>query len=514
MITAALTHHLAETARVDMRLKHSMERVLRRGVEDHRYWCRFWLDQDPHPGQLAWGSHRAKAAMYITGRQSGKTHGEMLRRARRMFYRRKTRHLNAALTMDQALLVKTAFEEVIPGTWLEACVKDLPALNGFPRFGLINGAELWFRSLQNDAKYIRGHKFHELNVDEVAYAKQKTWNEVLLMCIARFDGLRSGTSTPLGNTWTFYECGRIAATMKAQLAMGVPIRRVEAFFRHGPSYENPHLPARFWKRWTTVAARTWAQEIEGLFVDLENALFTDEQVSRLTNEDLNRFGDLYEEHPDPDGQYVLGVDLARVLHMTVLCVMRIDVQPWRVVHLRAMRRVEWPAQVEIIKNTMAKWQATIRYDSTGVGDGVGAFFGLSLEQQKKYGFKFTGQSKENLLTVLQEAGQGSELFHIPPRFQVPYEPGLDYDLRHFTWDAPEEEDEDGEVHHWDYLMALALAVFEARRQSPEGTGTAAGGRRATVSRASSRSQIAKTLSRFTSLWRPDGHEDEDLDRAA
>lgn len=493
MTTAALTDHLAETARTEMRMPHSMERVLRRGVEDHRFWCRFWLDQDPHPGQLAWGSHRAKAALYITGRQSGKSHGEMLRRGRRMFYRKKTRHLNAAITMDQALLVKTAFDEVVPGSRLEPFVKDLPALNGFPRWGLINGAELWFRSLQNDAKYCRGHKFHEYNVDEVAYAKERIWTEVLPMLVARYDGLRSGTSTPLGNTWTFYESGKVAATMKAQLAQGIPVRRLEAFFRHGPSYENPHLPPRFWKRMLNLPQRAWAQEIEGLFVDLENALFTDAQVTAMTDPDLNLHGDRYEAHPDPEGRYVMGLDLARAMHMTVIIVLRIDVRPWRVVHIHAMRRVDWLQQEAIIKHTAAKWHATVSYDRTGIGDPVGAHLGLSKKMQDRYGVKFTSERKADLLVGLQQAGQGAQMLGLGPKFLIPFEPQLDYDLRHYTWDAPEVEDDDGEIHHWDHVMALALAVTEAARQSGGGS-IAAGGRRAMAPVNNARSRIAAKLS--------------------
>ncbi len=495
MTTAALTDHLAETARAEMRLPHSMEYVLRRGVEDHRFWCRFWLDQDPHPGQLAWGTHRAKAAMYVTGRQSGKSHGEMLRRGRRMFYRKGTRHLNAAITMDQALLVKTAFDEVIPGSRLEPFVKDLPALNGFPRFGLVNRAELWFRSLQNDARYCRGHRFHEYNVDEVAYAKHKIWTEVLPMLVARYDGLRSGTTTPRGNTWTFYEARKLAAMMKAQLARGVPVRRLESFFRHGPSYENPHLPVRFWRRMLALPARAWAQEIEGLFVDLENALFTDAQVDRLTNPDLNIHGDLYEPYPDPEGRYVIGLDLARAVHMTVIIVMRIDVRPWRVVRIRAMRRVDWLEQEAIIKQTAAQWRATIRYDRTGIGDPVGAHLGLSKKMQQKYGVKFTAESKADLLVGLQQAGQGAEMLGLPPRFEVPFDEQLDYDLRHFTWDAPEEEDDDGQVHHWDHIMALALAVAEGVRQSG-GVQAQSGGRRAMAPLTPTRARAISALSKL------------------
>jgi hypothetical protein len=61
-------------------------------------------------------------------------------------------------------------------------------------------------------------------------------------------------------------------------------------------------------------------------------------------------------------------------------------------------------------------------------------------------------------------------------FQCLYEEGLDYDCRHFTWDAEEEEDEDGEVHHWDYLKCLAYFVYGARQTNPGSMPEAVGGR--------------------------------------
>jgi len=456
-----------ESAKDRFRLPHSMRRILERGAVDYRFWCREWLDWNPHPGQLAWGSHRAKRAFYVTGARSGKSEGEAVRRLYRMFYRPNTRHLNASITMDQATIVLDKMDTIVQGTRLEPLFKALPAKNSFPRRGLVNGAECWFRSTQNDAKYIRGWSFHEINVDEASYEKAKVWTEVLTQRVMDYDGLLSGTTTPRGRNWVYYEGGRSRSIMRHQLERAVPVRRLEHFFRHGPSYENPYLPRRVWRRLQSLPDRAKKQEIEGLFVDLENSLFTEEEVSNFTNTQLNENGDLHEKEPNANAVYLLAWDLGRKRHKTTLLLGRVDVRPWRIFYARSMRGVDWNVQKRVVEDLQKKWRAHLYFDAQGVGDGVRPFLDVPANPVLTPGTK----ALEEHLHNLQRAG-GSK----PPMFEILFDPDLDYDVRHFTWDAPEEEDEDGEMHHWDYLKALAYFVHGARQTNPGSMPASAGGR--------------------------------------
>lgn len=457
MIATQYAGDLANKTQEKFRLPHSMHQILARGAVDHRFWCRFWLDWDPHPGQLVWGSHNAKRSFLVTGRRSGKSEGEAVRRLRRMFYRPKTTHLNCSITQDQATIVMSKMDSLVAGSRLEPFYLNMTARNGFPRRGMANGTEVWFRSTQNDARYVRGWSFHEANLDEAAHEKARVWTEVLVPCVMDYDGLLGGTTSPKAKNYVYYEGGRARSIMRAQFERGVPVRRVEQFFRHGPSYENPYIPRRVWRRLRSLPERARKQEIEGLFVELENTLFTEEEVTAFTNPDLNVGGDLHELQPNADHVYLLAADLGRKRHKTTILLGRVDVRPWRIFHAQSLRGVSWPHQKRVIEELQRKWRAHLYYDAQGVGDGVGAFFDVPSNPVLTPGSK----ALEEHLSNLQRAGASQ-----PPMFQCLYEEGLDYDCRHFTWDAEEEEDEDGEIHHWDYLKCLAYFVHGARKTNP------------------------------------------------
>ena len=114
----------------------------------------------------------------------------------------------------------------------------------------------------------------------------------------------------------------------------------------------------------------------------------------------------------------------------------------------------------------------VRFDSNGIGDPVGELMGLD---PKRYGITGQGVSADQVLVSLQHAGTAQ-----PPLFELPFDADLDFDLRHYTWDAKEDTNEDGDLVHWDHLKALAYAVHEARRVNPGQAMIASGGKRASA----------------------------------
>jgi len=464
---------VAERARVSHGLPHSMEYVLRRGVEDHRFFCNFWYDWDPHPAQLLWGAHRAKRGFLITGARSGKSEGEAARRGKRMFYRPGTFHGNGSITLQQARIVHDKLLMLGQRGRFAPMIHDVRE-SPFPEITLVNKARHTCRSTQLNAKYLRGEKFHEFNLDEGSYERKAVWDEVLSLRVADTDGLLTVTTTPKGKNWLFYEAGRARAIMQSQMMRGVPIIQLESFFRHGPSYENPYIPARVWKRLRRLPARSWAQEVEGYFVELENAMFTDAEVTNFTNADLNLPPEKggAETSPDAGHIYVMGIDLARHRHKSVIVLMRVDCRPWRVLKIVTMYQVRWEKQIDVILTMMRKWRAHVRFDSNGIGDPVGELAGLN---PKRYGIVGQGVTADQVLVRLQHAGTSR-----PPLFELPFDADMDFDLRHYTWDAKEESNEDGDVIHWDHLKALAYAVHEAFRVNPGLAQVTTGGKRASA----------------------------------
>jgi len=454
----------AEYVREVYGLKHEMVAKLVRGLVDARYWANEWLNWDPHPGQLFWMSHRAKRAILCTGARYGKSEGEAVRRLRRMFYRPGTRHCNTSITMDQARIVYDKAVSIGEASEKFSVFFKRKVESPFPSLELTNGAELWVRSTQRNAVYIRGHSFHEMNDDEMAYGKRKNWDEVLSQRVMDYDGSLTGTTTPRGANYVKDLALLYESIMRKQLSLGVPVSRLSYVFRRGPTHENPHIPRTALRRMLSLPPRAYDQEVGGLFVDVEDQLLDGDTVTEITDPDLNphmsESGEWLgaEQVPDPDGVYVLGVDLARHRAWTVGTLMRCDVKPAYVVGRFRLHRQPFPEQKRIIENMAREWRADLWYDATGMGDSLGEFFevpsfpydfgagGLHTERH-------TSLAKYNLMTALKVAAETKSI-------RLQFWPELDFQLRHWTWSGSNDEDDDEtKAQTWDDLMSLALVVW-------------------------------------------------------
>lgn len=148
------------------------------------------------------------------------------------------------------------WRELKRATW--ACTNDKSEVE--KRIEVTSGGEVICRSL-HDPNNARGPGWDGIVIDEAAYCKEEAWTEVLRPALADREGWAIFISTPNGHNW-FYD-----------LFMDAQRRQGWAAWQQ-PSSTNPTITAEELEEWKhQVGPRAFAQEGEGLFMEVEGALF-------------------------------------------------------------------------------------------------------------------------------------------------------------------------------------------------------------------------------------------------
>jgi terminase large subunit-like protein len=114
------------------------------------------------------------------------------------------------------------------------------------------------------------------------------------------------------------------------------------------------------------------------------------------------------EKPANNGIYAMGVDLAKTKDWTVAIVARIDVEPMRVVAVKKVGRISWPAIIDQLKTMKATWNdAEMGHDGTGLGSVV-----TDLLEGYSRKYLFIGEQRKKLLNEMI-AGVETGLYRIP-----------------------------------------------------------------------------------------------------
>lgn len=107
----------------------------------------------------------------------------------------------------------------------------------------------------------------------------------------------------------------------------------------------------------------------------------------------------YFEEAAPHASYAVGIDLAKVRDFTAWCVLRTDVQPYRVVDIGKLAHMDYTHQVEMLDATIKRFRnPRVIVDGSAAGTVV-------VELMRKRGwcveeFTFTNDSKARLVTDL------------------------------------------------------------------------------------------------------------------
>lgn len=150
----------------------------------------------------------------------------------------------------------------------------------------------------------------------------------------------------------------------------------------------------------------------------ESRAIQPEMVDAMFRVDLGQFGgrpgeNIELEEPRDGATYATGADWAKDRDWTVVCTLRTDVRPMRMVAYQRDGRKPWPQMVEILDARNARYPGLAAHDSTGLGDVVDDL--LTTEAQ---GVKLVGRARADLLSDYIKAIENGELD--APRIEHPY----------------------------------------------------------------------------------------------
>jgi len=298
---------------------------------------------------------------------------------------------------------------------------------------LLGNREVWFRSADNPDS-LRSEGIDVLWMDEGGQIKEDAWTLALRPALMDKKGIAFFTGTPKGKNWYFQLWTRGQDKGQADY-------KSWAFSSTNNPYIDPKEVAEFARDMPELAFK---QEIMAEFVDDVGSVFR--KVDGCVSGGLEE----YTYHK----AYYMGVDLAKHVDFTVICILDHDG------HLCAFDRfnqIDWPFQRKRIINLARKYRAEVLIDSSGVGDPI--YDELSRMDVHVSGYKFTNASKKELIENLSIRIENREVSY-------PDIPILINELKLFgytvspsgiiSYGAPE-------GYHDDCVISLALAAWNVSR---------------------------------------------------
>lgn len=378
------------------------------------------LNYKPHDKQLLFHQSNARWRILNCGRRWGKTECAIAEAGRLSFVKPKQRGWVVAPTYPLSREDDRVLKEIVPAKLIRTEFKSER------KFVFINGSEIEFKSADNEAG-LRGAGLDWCILDEASRIKEDSWN-ALRPALSDKQGKGIFISTPKGKNW-FY---RLFLKGKDGL------EKYESW--HFPSNTNPYFPEEEWLEAKESYPADWfSQEYEAEFLEDVAAVFRNVE-GRIDGE--------FEE-PKVGKKYYCGVDVAKYQDFTVITVLD---GSKHLCYFERFNRLNWDVQKIKIANVFKKYNAVGFIDSTGVGDPI--FEDLSNQMPYQvYSFKFTNESKMNLVTSLQLAfEQGQVTF---PRIPVMIDElqAFEYEMLtsgKFRYCAPE-------GYHDDCVISLGLA---------------------------------------------------------
>lgn len=301
------------------------------------------------------------------------------------------------------------------------------------RLELVTGGSVDCWSLDNEDAG-RGYNYHRVIVDEAAMVNnlRVIWTEAIRPTLADHQGDAWFLSTPKGMDF-FYELYQRGKTdPKIYASWQMPTSANPFIAKEEVEAAKDELPER-----------AFQQEWLAAFLEDAGGVFRGVTAATEEGHDKN-------EPPRADGQYQIGVDLARVMDWTVITV--IDTTTGRQVYHERFNQISWERQMMSIEAVWQRYGGVVVIDSTGVGD-------VPTETLRRKGipvrpYHFTNVSKEVLIDNLASAIEHGRvrLMDLPVQtmelraFQYMITPG-----RNVRMGAPE-------GMHDDCVIALALAA--------------------------------------------------------
>jgi hypothetical protein len=377
------------------------------------------LNYKPHEKQKLFHQSTARWRVLNCGRRWGKTECAVAEAARLAFKKPKQRGWIVAPTFPLSREDGRVLKEIVPD---QLIASELKAEH---KFLFVNGSEIELRSADNEAS-LRGAGLNFCILDEASRIKEDGWN-ALRPALSDKQGKGIFISTPKGKNW-FYRL-----FLKGQDGG-------DYASWHFPSSTNPYFPADEWQEAKESYPADWfSQEYEAQFLDDIAAVFRG--IDKAIRGEL--------EEPQEGKRYYVGVDVAKYQDFTVVTVIDDDKH---VCYFERYNRLNWDVQKVKIANVFKKYKATGFLDSTGVGDPIYEDLHRQLGR-KIHSFKFTNESKTNLITNLQMAFEQGKISFPEISVLIDELQAFEYEMLasgKFRYSAPE-------GYHDDCVISLALA---------------------------------------------------------
>lgn len=398
------------------------------GIQLHEAQARF-IDRRP----LSCVPHVLYTSILSTGRRWGKTEAVAYDVLEFAILHPESSQCIVSISLDQARLSWDRAVAVLSSSALLSSFISSIKLTPFPTITLKNGSTVTARSASHDGKYLRGHKYHRVFVDEAEYVKDVVIDDAIRMTLADVGGELVMTTTPRKRG--SYVHRRYTDLQDALLKDAA----TPAYVQTGSSFQNPYINHEYLLAMQTQMTReAWQREVEGVWASSEQAVFSWDDIQRAY---LSADWEIPEEWQD-GRRYIAGWDLAKEQDWTVGIVLDATEMPLRLVAFERFRQRHWQDVAEIIKHMHYRYQcAATVVDATGLGAVV-----LDMLGEVAQGFVFTRESKVNALYNLQVLLQHG-------RLRFPFIRELVDELNGYEW-------EDKALVQ-DCVMALALACWAA-----------------------------------------------------
>ncbi len=367
------------------------------------YFANKFLPKKPHPGQIKWLTNSVQPInVLVPGNRWGKSTVIAMKHIWKCVFRvgqTKAQKqagdpyetISVAMSADQAEIVFKEAKRLLQNKSLRPLVKDFRS-SPFPHIIFTNGAVMHCRSAHDNGKYIDGHRYMYLSIDEAGWISNLRYlmTNVILMRLAGGGEIDLiGTPKGYNDLYFYFERGQ----------RGVP----GYYSQRGSIYDNPFLPEDDIKMRDALLAsadpKVRRQVLEGEFVDFTGLAFTRDQRD-------NAFDPTLPHHrPRVDGRkYIVAWDLGRTTDFTVGCVLDITTRPWHLVSYTRLNRVSWEEIYDTIDRVAKQYSCNYSViDATGPQGDV-----IEEELSKRgimvYGYKSSSKAlKTELINNLQTA---------------------------------------------------------------------------------------------------------------
>lgn len=333
--------------------------------DDPVLFANIFLPKKPHKGQIRWlqNSHQAINVL-VPGNRWGKSTVIAMKHIWKCVFKVGMTHaqrssgesyetISVAQSADQAEIVFKEAKRLLSTKGLRPLVKAFRS-SPFPHIVFTNGAVMHCRSAHDDGKYIDGHRYWYLSIDEAGWITKlrALMNGVILLRLAGGGEIDLiGTPKGYNDLYFYFERGQ---------------RGVRGYYsQRGSIYDNPFLPEEDIKMRDLLLAsgdpKLRLQALEGEFVDFSGLAFTRDQRDNAFDPGLPEHVGYRDGH-----RYVVGWDLGRTTDYTVGIVLDITTRPWHMVSYTRLNRVSWEEIYATIKRTADQYRIRwSRIDATG-----------------------------------------------------------------------------------------------------------------------------------------------------